>query len=99
MLTAFEHLDKDIDFGEIDDELTLEAVANRVFFKENILSYSTFDSDFDSDFHENNSIKPVSQDKNNTLQYTHSYSSIRSCNSSYAQEKPVKILDKQIVIP
>lgn len=59
LLATFDNLEKNINFGEIDDKLVLEVAANQVFFKENTLSYLIFNSNSNFDFNENNSIKPI----------------------------------------
>lgn len=91
LLFAFTNLDKNINFGEVDDNLASEPVANQAFFKKNISSYSTFDSKNNSDSSsdsgsksDENDSKPIFQDKNSISYYTYSYSDINSCNTSYA---------------
>lgn len=95
MLTAFDILDKGIDFSTVNDELVLEVTANKAFFKENISFSVILDSDFDlnsdnsnsnqnnSNFNENNSTKSA-QDKDKSLQYICNYYCFNGCNSSYA---------------
>lgn len=68
LLVVFDNSNNDIDFNRIYDELVFEIATNQVFFKKNILLYSTFDYDFNSnsesdendfDFDKNNFTKPV----------------------------------------
>lgn len=42
LLAVFDNSNKDIDFGGIDDKLTLEAVANQAFFKKKHLVIFNF---------------------------------------------------------
>lgn len=69
LLAFFDNSDKYIKFCKIDNKLALKTAANQAFFKENTLLYSIsdFDSDSNSDFDENNSIKCVFQNKDNVL--------------------------------
>lgn len=99
LLAAFDHSDEDIDFGQVDDELASEAAANQAFFEENSSSYSTFDSDSDDSDSDDSDFNKLAQNEDESSQYTHSYSAFRSCNSSYAREKLIKILKGEVVVP
>lgn len=65
LLVAFNNLNKNINFNEIDNKLVLKVATNQVFFKENTLLYLSFNFNSNSDSNKNDSIKPVFQDKNN----------------------------------
>lgn len=70
LLAIFNILGKNIDFGGVDDELVSEIIANKAFFKENILFFltSNSNSDFDnSDSNQNDS----NSNKNYSIKFVH----------------------------
>lgn len=105
MLKAFNYLDEDIEFGRMEDELVSEATINEAFLQKNF----SFDSDSESNSNSNSQIDSrlnfdnidsdnSNSDNKNTSQYSCSNSHINSCNSSYAREKLIKILAREVAI-
>ena len=105
MLEAFNYLDKNIEFGSVENKPASEAAVHKTFLQENFSFYSNsksksnFSSQIDSglNFDDIDSDDSNSNDKN-TSQYSRNNSYINSCNSIYAQEKLVKILAGEMAI-